>query len=65
MKELKFEDKMNRLNEIVDLLEKGEVSLDESIKLYEEGLKLSKALKEELKTFEDKLNEINKDQDNA
>lgn len=65
MKELKFEDKMNRLNEIVDLLEKGEVSLDESIKLYEEGLKLSKALKEELKTFEDKLNEINKDQENA
>ena len=51
MEELKFEDKMNRLNEIVDLLEKGEVSLDESIKLYEEGLKLSKSLKEELKTF--------------
>ena len=65
MKELKFEDKMNRLNEIVDLLEKGEVSLDESIKLYEEGLILSKALKEEFKTFEDKLNEINKDQENA
>ena len=65
MEELKFEDKMNRLNEIVDLLEKGEVSLDESIKLYEEGLKLSKSLKEELKTFEDKLNEINKDQENA
>ena len=65
MKELKFEDKMNRLNEIVDSLEKGEVSLDDSLNLYEEGLKLSKELKEELKSFENKLNEINKDEENA
>ena len=65
MKELKFEDKMNRLNEIVDSLEKGDVSLDDSLNLYEEGLKLSKELKEELKFFENKLNEINKDEENA
>lgn len=60
MKEIKFEDNMNRLNEIVDLLEKGDVSMDESIKLYEEGLKLSKLLKEELKSFEERINELNK-----
>lgn len=60
MKEIKFEDKMNRLNEIVDILEKGEVSMDESIKLYEEGLKLSKELKTELKSFEDRISELNK-----
>ena len=65
MKELKFEDKMNRLNEIVDSLEKADVSLDDSLNLYEEGLKLSKELKEELKSFENKLNEINKDEENA
>lgn len=57
-KELKFEDKMNRLSEIVDALEKEETGLDESLALYEEGLKLSKALKTELKQFEDKVKEI-------
>ena len=58
-----FEKQMNRLEEIVDTIEKGEVSLDESIKLYEEGLKLSKGLKKQLKSFEDKINELNKEND--
>ena len=58
-----FEKHMNRLEEIVDTIEKGEVSLDESIKLYEEGLKLSKGLKKQLKSFEDKINELNKEND--
>ena len=58
-----FEKQMNRLEEIVDTIEKGEVSLDESIKLYEEGLKLSKGLKKQLKSFEDKINELSKEND--
>ncbi|MBQ2509888.1 MAG: exodeoxyribonuclease VII small subunit, partial [Erysipelotrichaceae bacterium] len=33
--------------------------LDESIRLYEEGLKLSKALKEQLDGFEKKIAELN------
>ena len=61
MAEKKFEEKMNRLENIVDLLEKGEVDLDESIKLYEEGLKLSKTLKDELAKFEEKIEELNKE----
>ena len=36
-----FETSMKRLDEIVALLEGGEVSLEESIKLFEEGTKLS------------------------
>ena len=36
-----FETSMERLDEIVALLEGGEVSLEESIKLFEEGTKLS------------------------
>lgn len=57
-KTVKFEDKMKRLEEIVDLLEKEETGLDESISLYEEGLQLSKSLKKDLKEFEDKIKEI-------
>ena len=36
-----FEESLTRLKDIVSQLESGEVSLEESIKLYEEGAKLS------------------------
>jgi exodeoxyribonuclease VII small subunit len=39
-KKMKFEDAMERLEEIVRKLEDGEVQLEESIALYEEGMKL-------------------------
>lgn len=35
-----FEDAMSRLNEIVRRLEEGDVPLEESMKLYEEGMRL-------------------------
>ena len=41
-KKLNFEDAMDRLEEIVSLLEKGEASLEESLTLFEEGSKLMK-----------------------
>ncbi len=47
-KELSFEDKMNKLKEIVDLLEQGKITLAESVKLYKEGLELTQKCKEEL-----------------
>lgn len=62
-KELKFEDQMKKLEEIVDKLESNDVDLDESISLYEQGLKLSKSLKEQLSKFEKKINELNKDEE--
>lgn len=37
---LGFEASMARLEQIVKLLERGEVSLDESLKLYQEGTEL-------------------------
>jgi len=37
-----FEKKLNRLEEIVQKMEKGDLSLDESLKLFEEGVKLSR-----------------------
>lgn len=57
----KFEDKMNRLSLIVEKIDDENVDLDESIKLYEEALKLSKELKEQLKVFEDKIDAITKE----
>lgn len=39
-KETSFEDAMQRLEEIVNALEDGNASLDASLKLFEEGVKL-------------------------
>jgi exodeoxyribonuclease VII small subunit len=43
MANLKFEDAMARLEEIVNGLEKGDLSLDKSLKMFEEGVRLSKS----------------------
>ncbi len=41
---MKFEDKIKKLEEIVLKLESGETPIDEAMKLYEEGIALSKEL---------------------
>ena len=60
-KELSFEQQMKKLQDIVEKLEEGNVELDESIKLYEEGLKLSKELKKQLSVFEEKIDKLGQD----
>ena len=62
MAKLKFEDKMKRLQEIVDLLDSSDIELDKSISLYKEGLELSKELKEQLSACEEKIEELKKDE---
>ncbi|MDR4493933.1 MAG: exodeoxyribonuclease VII small subunit [Nitrospirales bacterium] len=42
MAAIKFEKALERLESIVTQLERGELSLDESLKIFEEGVKLSK-----------------------
>ena len=42
MKQQSFEQAMNKLEKIVDDLENGDILLDESIKLFEEGMGLAK-----------------------
>ena len=59
--EMNFEEKMNKLQEIVGELEKENIDLDKSISLYKEGLELTKSLKDELSKFEDKIKELNED----
>ncbi len=55
---MKFEASMARLDEIVNELEKNERPLDESIQLFEEGLKLVRACNEKLNEFETQVKDI-------
>ena len=54
----KFEDKIKELEEIINVLENGEYSLDESITKYTEAMKLVKECDKELKEIEEKVNKI-------
>ena len=56
-----FEQSMQRLDEIVTLLEKNQCSLDESIALFEEGLQLSSVLHAQLKGYEEKVSRLMKE----
>lgn len=58
---LTYEAAVKRLEEIVELLEKNEASLDESMKLFEEGTKLAAFCNEKLINAKQKITEINKD----
>jgi len=51
----KFEDCLKRLEEIVDRLEKGDLSLEESLALFEEGMKLSNSCRGQLEAAEGKV----------
>lgn len=57
---LKFEEAMTRLQEIVARLESGEESLEDSMKLFEEGAKLSAQCYETLNKAEQKITELTK-----
>ena len=54
-----FEDSLKRLQEISELLENDDVSLEDSIKLYEEGIKLSKECFNSLEKAELKVEDLN------
>ena len=56
-----FEEQMKRLEEIVALLEDEKTDLDTSIRLYEEGLKLSADLQRQLNVFEEKIDSLKKE----
>lgn len=53
-----FEDSLRRLEEIAELLEAEDIGLDESIKLYEEGINLSKICYTKLKDAELKITRL-------
>lgn len=55
---MKFEDKIKRIEEISDMLENEEIELNEMIKLYEEGIKLTNDAKKYLEDTELKIKKI-------
>lgn len=65
MKQKTFEESIERLDEIVTSLENGEIALEESIKLFEEGMQLSKYCMEKLSEAERKLQKLTKKDDNT
>ena len=55
MKDMTFEQAMERLEEIVSMLESGKCTLDDSMKLFEEGAALTAFCTESLKKAEQKI----------
>ena len=53
--EMPFNQSMQRLEEIVSLLEKNEIELETAIQYFEEGLKLVNQCDQQLKNFEEKV----------
>lgn len=50
-----FEKKLGRLEEIVNKMEKGDLALEDSLKLFEEGVKLSRECHQKLNDAESKV----------
>ena len=55
MAEIKFEEALKKLEKIVTELEKGELSLDEALKKYQEGIELSRACSQRLDNAKKKI----------
>ena len=56
-----FEEALQQLEQIVQKLEKGELPLEESLKLYEEGIRLSRLCHGKLEEAEGKIEMLMKD----
>ena len=61
MAEPKFEEALKKLETVVDELESGELNLDDAIKRYEEGMKLSKFCYKKLQDIQEKVEVLIKD----
>jgi exodeoxyribonuclease VII small subunit len=61
----KFEDSLKKLETIVAQLEQGDLALEESLKLFEEGVGLSAACKQELEAAEGKVQMLVKQRDGS
>lgn len=53
-----FEKKLGRLEEIVQKMEKGEIGLEDSLKLFEEGIKLSRECHTRLNEAEETVKKL-------
>ncbi len=65
MAEIKFEEGLKKLEKIVDDLESGNLSLDEALAKYEEGIKLSKECSRKLEVARKKVEILLKSEDGS
>jgi len=63
VEEMTFEEAMRELEQVVGQLERGDVPLEDSIKLYERGAALKKRCEDRLKAAEEKVEAITADAD--
>jgi exodeoxyribonuclease VII small subunit len=62
MAEIKFENALKRLEEIVDTLDKGDIPLERSLKIFEEGVRLSRLCNKMLDKAEKKVEILMRDE---
>ena len=60
-----FEESLKKLESIVEQLEKGDLGLEESLKLFEEGVTLSTSCKKELDEAEGRVQTLVKERDGS
>ncbi|MDO9098417.1 MAG: exodeoxyribonuclease VII small subunit [Candidatus Methanoperedens sp.] len=59
--EMSFEESLAELEGIVEKLEKGQLSLDESLMLFEKGIKLVRECNDKLKNAQQKVEQLIED----
>lgn len=60
MAEIKFEEALKKLEKIINELESGELSLDESLKKYQEGIELARTCNQKLDSAKKKIDLLSK-----
>ena len=60
MSEIKFEKAMTRLESIVEELERGDLNIDKSLEIFEEGIKMSRICSKKLNEAEAKIEKLTK-----
>jgi exodeoxyribonuclease VII small subunit len=62
MSDIKFEDALQRLEQIVDQLEAGNLALEESLKVFEEGVGLARRCAKYLEEAEKRIEVLTRDE---
>ena len=62
MSEIKFEKAIQRLEKIVEDLETGELDIDKSLEIFEEGIKMSRVCSKKLSEAEAKIEKLTRNQ---
>jgi exodeoxyribonuclease VII small subunit len=60
-----FEESLKQLEAIISKLERGDLPLEDSVRLFEEGIQLSEACKTELENAEGKVQMLLKQKDGS